>query len=243
VHGRRPERLTIQDSIRLRSERNLPANVRLRILGTRDLEEVLRIHQAILNSLPRKDLMYRRERGFFDGLLRWSGRIIGAFSGGSLVGYIGLRFPTESRSPQARSLAFLGFDIGALVEGAGGGVLPSFRGRGLYSSLIQASDQLGARLGFSFRSAIVSPNNLPVARMLLTSGYYIASNIEDLDGDNYVMLKHLRPRLMLRNSPALKAHIGDSERNFHLLRQGFCGFPSSRLSCENLRFRRVRITN
>jgi hypothetical protein len=203
----------------------------------------VRVHRAILNSLPRKGLMYRRERGFFDGLLRWSGRMIGGFSDGNLVGYIGLRLPTATCSSQARCLAFLGVDGGALVEGAGGGVIPSFRGRGLFYSLIQASDQLGARLGFNFRSAIVSPNNLPIVRTLLGSGYYIASNIEDLDGENYLMLKHLRPKVMLRNSPALKTHIEDAGRSVYLLRQGLCGFPSSRLSYENLSFRRVRIVS
>jgi hypothetical protein len=201
------------------------------------------VHHAVLNSLPRKDFMYRRERGFFDKLLRWSGWMIGVFCDGNLVGYVGLRLPIASYSSQARCLAFLGVESGTLVEGAGCGILPSFRGQGLFCSLLQASDQFGARLGFHFRSAIVSPNNLKSVRALLRSGYYVASYIEDSDGDNYVMLKHLRPKVMLRHSPALKAHLEDAERNSYLLRQGLCGFPTSPLSYENLNFCRVRIVN
>src|SRR5262245_62134793 len=109
VRGRVQERLPAHGS-NLECSKDLSAEWYLRMLGPRDVREILRVHHAILDSLSSKDFMYRHERGFFDRLLRFSGRMIGAFYDGELVGYVGIRLRPAPNSVQASCLTRLGVD-------------------------------------------------------------------------------------------------------------------------------------
>lgn len=216
--------MTRASTLRVEQERiSALQTLRLRVLKPADSLQVFRLHLAIINSLSNKEFMYAHDLNFFQRLTNFSGRIVGAFLEGQLVGYIAIKFPLVDKPSQIALLARLGVQPSSVVSGAGAGVLPEAFGRGIFGRLLRTSDSLAARLGFRFRSALVHPKNLDVVRCLLRQHYFLASCVQDADGGNYFALKALQGDQLSCSGAAITSGIFDYERNLRYLRQGLCG--------------------
>jgi hypothetical protein len=201
-----------------------PSALVCRLLAAEDLDALFRLHVSILESMPQRAFMYARDLAYFQPLHRMSGRIIGAFVGRDLAGYLAMRPSKSVPNVQGSLLMALGIDNRSLMIGAGSGVSPRFRQQGIFKRLIDYGDALAVRLGYRYRSAVVFPRNVEVARTFLSKRYMLAACLEDEDGGNYLMLTVLkRCSLVVRREPSLISELRDWQKNLRYLRAGLCG--------------------
>jgi hypothetical protein len=209
------------------------------MLSSTDAEAVHAMHLTIFESIAHASFMYPRNEGYFRAIAEDQGRLIGAYCNDRLVGYSGLRLPGNIDNSHWRSLGRLSL-TGAIAEGAGSGVVPEFRDRGIFRKLIRRRNIAAKELGAHFQTSIVAPLNFASLVPLLQEGFIIGAPYEDESGQNYLLVKPLGGELTLPMAPSVAVSACDVASNLVCLCQrNMIGVPEPNGNTVQLRYHRI----
>lgn len=149
--------------------------IRLRRCSPSDLQLLLGAQSVVLDALPDPELLEPSSSEELAGYLSGNGEIVGAFRGGSLVGY-GILTPLVVSDPRLRELGeeiARYFDVESRVLGVLDtvAVLPEHRGNGLQRVICDEIRTRAESQGLSLLMTTVSPRNHVSIRNFALLGY------------------------------------------------------------------------
>jgi hypothetical protein len=206
--------------------RRATADLQFRLLTEADAEVAYYIHRSVFSALPNQSFMYEHDLSFFVDLIKTKGRMIGAYLGATLIGYIGFRLAGFSESHWSL-LTHLQVKREMVTEGAGAAVLPDFRKKGVYSELLRYRNGEAQALGAQFQTTVVALRNTASLKPVLVDGSLMAAIFEDETGLNYLLVKPLFNTVHRSGEGAIVSPY-DVLENDRYLSQNFIGFPQAK---------------
>lgn len=196
-----------------------------RLLRPDDVDDLLALHEEIMDSLPDPLLLYRRDAEFFLECLT-DGCVAGALHGSRLMAYAALWVPGLDRPNYGRDLGLEEEELPAVGHLAGSAVAPPYRGNSMQRELVALRNCYAARSGQYHMCGEVVPTNIISIINHLSQGFYLTGHRIDEFGDRcFILHADLRrePR-RVEGDETVEAPIRDLDRYMELVDGGRWGF-------------------
>jgi hypothetical protein len=190
-----------------------------------DLEEIERVQQTVLESLPEKNTLQPLSTEEFLFILNGHGLIAGAFVEGELVAFRALLVPEVDDEHLGLDIGLTHDELGDMVYQEISAVIPDYRGNRLQQKLAEVVMKELGNLEKKFRyvACTVAPMNIPSLKDKFTQNMHIAALKTKYDGlERYILVKDLeQPHADYGNH--VTARIDDLKKQKELLDEGYVG--------------------
>ncbi len=203
----------------------VPFECEARLLGPRDVDALLALHDEVLAALPNPLLLYRRDGDFFLRCVT-KGCVAGALHEGRVIAYAALFVPGLEGTNYGRDLGLEGEELLAVGHLAGSAVAPPYRGNRLQRELVALRNAYARQGGCYHMCGEVVPTNVISIINHLSKGFYLKGHRIDDFGDRCFLLHadlRREPR-RVADDAALEAPISDLERYVEFVDAGRWGF-------------------
>ncbi|MDX1578539.1 MAG: hypothetical protein R3266_08640 [Gemmatimonadota bacterium] len=225
-------------AVRLRREGRFrdngePFEYVVRLLRPADVQDLLALHEEILDSLPDPLLLYRRDADFFLECVT-EGCVTGAFHGSRLMAYAALWVPGLDRLNYGRDLGLSGEELEAVGHLAGSAVAPPYRGNRIQRELVALRNCYAGRSGHHHMCGEVVPTNIISIINHLSQGFYLTGHRIDEFGDRcFILHADLRrePR-RVEGDRTVEAPVRDVDRYMELVDGGRWGYEVRKVDGE-----------
>lgn len=210
-----------------------PFTYAARLLRPGDVDDLLALHEEIMDSLPDPLLLYRRDADFFLECLT-DGCVAGALHGSRLMAYAALWVPGLERPNYGRDLGLEEEELGAVGHLAGSAVAPPYRGNSMQRELVALRNCYASRSGQYHMCGEVVPTNIISIINHLSQGFYLTGHRIDEFGDRcFILHADLRrePK-RVEGDETVEAPIRDLDRYMELVDGGRWGFEVHKVDDE-----------
>lgn len=163
-------------------------------LHLEDLEEIERVQQTVIDSLPEKNTLQPLSTEEFLFILNGNGLLVGAFVDGALVGFRALLVPEIDEEHLGWDIGLMENELGDMIYQEISAVIPDYRGNRLQQKLAEVVMKELAKLEKKFRyvACTVAPMNIPSLKDKFTQRMHIAAMKSKYDGlERYILVKDL----------------------------------------------------
>ena len=196
----------------------------MRPLAPRDADELHRFHEFIHRTLRDDSALYRRDREFFEDVLRDAGRIVGVFAEDRLIAYATICYRDVEHSALAPDLRRPLADGTVVAQFEGAAVHPDFRGNRLHYRM-GGWRMVEARRGASRHVlVVVSPASPYSLRSHLRHRLRVGGITVDEDGPNFLLHRDLEAPPTSPEPPFGDVALADFGGHRAMLDRGLEGF-------------------
>ena len=200
----------------------------MRQIGMAELEQVVALHNEVIDKLPDADLCWRFPLENIRRYLALGNVTVGVFDEERLIAFRVLYFPDFNDDNPGLDFGLVGSELKLVAHLPLSNVHPDFTGNGLQKKMTLYAIELAAELRpFRYLCSNVSPKNYPSMAEKFAIGMLVVKLKEKYGGfRRYVFCKDLQSRWHGAEKTKVFAATQDYQLQEELLERGYRGFKA-----------------
>lgn len=200
----------------------------MRQIGMAQLQEVVRLHNEVIDRLPDADLCWRFPLENIERYLGPDGVTVGVYDEDRLISFRVLYFPGFNEDNPGRDFGLAADELKLVAHLPLSNVHPDYTGNGLQKKMtLYAVELAEATREFNYLCSNVSPKNYPSMAEKFSIGMHVAALKEKYGGFwRYIFRKDMRQALSYQEKDAVFVATDDYQRQSELLQLGYVGFKA-----------------
>jgi hypothetical protein len=216
--------LTNPSSIQLTDIHHEKFEAELRLLNIRDIDQITKLEQTVIDSLPDKSSYFPEPSGVFEDSLNGNGIVLGCFIGLELIAFRSIWFPKDSPYNLGLDINLVSRkDLQSVAHLERTCVHPRFRGNRLQIKMTGLAIQLAVDKNYTIFLCTIAPGNYASMTDKFDAGMVICRLLKKYGGlDRYLFYKNMeRPISDQDLTNGLRTSIDslDIQRQYQILAQ------------------------